>query len=179
LSAIRIRRATPGDADFLVALASHEEVEPFLGPLTASDRETVLAEIERSVSEPKEFGRFVVEVEEDGDWRPAGALGFHVGSRHSRIARCERLAVHPDFRGCGVADEAARLLQRELLEELDYHRLELECYAFNERAIRHAERVGYVREGVKRKAYWRHGDWVDGVMFSLLREDLGIDARSS
>jgi RimJ/RimL family protein N-acetyltransferase len=30
-----------------------------------------------------------------------------------------------------------------------------------------------VREGVKRKAYWRHGEWVDGVMFGLLREDLG------
>jgi hypothetical protein len=29
-----------------------------------------------------------------------------------------------------------------------------------------------VREGVKRKAYWRHGEWVDGVMFGLLREDL-------
>jgi RimJ/RimL family protein N-acetyltransferase len=29
-----------------------------------------------------------------------------------------------------------------------------------------------VREGAKRKAYWRHGEWVDGVMFGLLREDL-------
>jgi hypothetical protein len=25
---------------------------------------------------------------------------------------------------------------------------------------------------VKRKAYQRHGEWVDGVMFSLIREDL-------
>jgi RimJ/RimL family protein N-acetyltransferase len=29
-----------------------------------------------------------------------------------------------------------------------------------------------VREGVKRKAYLRHGEWVDGVLFGLLREDL-------
>jgi RimJ/RimL family protein N-acetyltransferase len=29
-----------------------------------------------------------------------------------------------------------------------------------------------VREGVKRKAYWRHGEWVDGVLFGLIREDL-------
>ena len=33
--------------------------------------------------------------------------------------------------------------------------------------MRHAERVGCVREGVKRKAYRRHGEWVDGVMFGL------------
>jgi steroid Delta-isomerase len=38
----------------------------------------------------------------------------------------------------------------------------------------HAERVGFVREGVKRKAYRRHGEWADGVMYALLREDLGL-----
>jgi steroid delta-isomerase len=31
-----------------------------------------------------------------------------------------------------------------------------------------------VREGVKRRAYRRHGEWVDGVMYGLLREDLGL-----
>ena len=56
--------------------------------------------------------------------------------------------------------------------DLDFHRLQLEIYGFNERAIEHAERSGFVREGVKRKAYRRHGEWVDGVLFGLLREDL-------
>jgi hypothetical protein len=27
---------------------------------------------------------------------------------------------------------------------------------------------------VKRRAYRRHGEWVDGVMYGLLREDLGL-----
>ena len=81
------------------------------------------------------------------------------------------LAIHPDYRGRRLADAAARLLQRHLLLELGYHRLQLECYGFNERAIRHAERAGFVREGVRRKAYWRHGRWNDGVLFSLVRED--------
>ena len=45
-------------------------------------------------------------------------------------------------------------------------------YGFNERAIAHAERSGFLREGVKRRAYLRHGDWVDGVVFGLTREDL-------
>jgi len=29
-----------------------------------------------------------------------------------------------------------------------------------------------VKEGVKRRAYLRHGDWTDGVLFGLTREDL-------
>jgi RimJ/RimL family protein N-acetyltransferase len=70
-----------------------------------------------------------------------------------------------------VGDEAARLLQRHLLEDLGYHRLQLEIYGFNERAMRHAERSGFVREGVRRKAYWRNGEWVDGVLYGLVAED--------
>jgi RimJ/RimL family protein N-acetyltransferase len=34
-----------------------------------------------------------------------------------------------------------------------------------------------VREGVKRRAYLRHGEWTDSVMFSLLREDLDEAGR--
>lgn len=166
---ISIRRARPDDLDFLFALVNDDDVEPFLGGRAALDRESLLGEIERSAAEPEEYGRFVIEV----DGERAGAMGFEVANRRSKIAQLERLAVHPDFRGKRVADEAARLLQRHLLLDLGYHRLQLEIYGFNERAMRHAERSGFVREGVKRKAYLRHDDWVDAVLYSLLREDLG------
>ena len=131
-----------------------------------------ITEIDRSLAEPKEYGRFVIEVEDGGDWRRAGALGFELRNRRSRIAFLQRLAVHPDFRGRRLGDTAARLIQQHLIFDLDYHRLELEIYGFNERAMRHAERIGFVREGVRRRAYRRHGEWVDGVLYGLLREDL-------
>jgi RimJ/RimL family protein N-acetyltransferase len=165
---VAIRRATADDADWLVELFNDQETEPFLGANRAFDRERILAEIERSQREPERFGRFVVEV----DGERAGVMGFEERSEAHRIASLGGLAVHPGFRGRGVADEAARLLQRCLLLELGYRRLELACYGFNERAIRHAERVGFVREGVQRRAYFRHGEWQDAVLFALLREDL-------
>jgi RimJ/RimL family protein N-acetyltransferase len=169
---LRIRRAEPDDVDFLVELVTHDEVEPYLAGSRARGREELLEEIERSRSEPDEFGRFVIEVKDGGEWRRAGVMGFELSNRRSRIAQLGGLAIHPDFRGRRLSDEAARLLQRHLLLDLDYHRLQLEIYGFNERAQRHAERAGFVREGVKRKAYRRHGEWVDGVMYGLLREDL-------
>jgi RimJ/RimL family protein N-acetyltransferase len=170
---VRIRRAGPEDADFLVELMTHEDVDPFMAAVRPRDRDGVLEEIERSQSGPGETGRFVVEVEEDGEWRRAGVMGFDIRNRRSRIAHLGGLAVHPDFRGRRLADDAARLLQRHLFDELGFHRLELEIYGFNERAIAHAERSGFVREGIRRKAYRRHGEWVDGVLFGLLAEDLG------
>ena len=165
---VAIRRARPDDVDFLVELTTHDDVDPFLSARRATTREEVLEEIQRSQREPDEYGRFVIEV----DGERAGVMGFSQQNRRSRIAQLGGIAVHPDFRGRRVADDAARLLQRHLIFELGFHRLQLEVYGFNERALTHAERSGFVREGVKRKAYWRHDEWVDGVLFGLIREDL-------
>ena len=36
----------------------------------------------------------------------------------------------------------------------------------------HAERAGFRPRGREAKGILRHGEWVDGVMFGLVREDL-------
>jgi RimJ/RimL family protein N-acetyltransferase len=165
---VSLRRARADDAPFLVDLFTHEDVEPFLAAVRAKDPEAIRAEIERSESEPDAFGVFVVEV----DGQPAGTMRFERSNRRGRIADLGGLAIHPDFRGGKVADEAARQFQRHLIGDLGFHRVQLEIYGFNERAIAHAERSGFTREGVRRKAYWRNEEWVDGVLFGLVEEDL-------
>jgi RimJ/RimL family protein N-acetyltransferase len=166
---VTFRRAHVDDVDFLASLVAHEDVEPFLAAVGAKTPGEIQADVERGESEPDAFGVYVIEV----DGQRAGTMRFERSNRRSRIASLGGLAVHPDFRGHGVADEAARGFQRHLLEELGFHRLQLEVYGFNERAMRHAERVGFVREGVRRKAYWRNDEWVDGVLYGLVAEDLG------
>jgi RimJ/RimL family protein N-acetyltransferase len=166
---VGLRRAEARDLDFLLELMSEEDVEQNLAVVRPRDRDGLLEEIERSQAEPGEFGRFVIEV----DGESAGLMGFQVANKRSRIANLGSLAVHPSFRGRRLADEAARLFQRHLLFELGFHRLQLEIYGFNERAQAHAERAGFVKEGVRRKAYDRNGEWVDGVIYGLVREDLG------
>lgn len=165
---VSIRRAGPDDVDFVVELVTHEQVAPFLAAVRPSDREAVAAHVERSRDDPGSFGVFVIEV----DGEPAGTIEFERVNMRSRIAGLGGLALHPAYRGKGVADEASRLFQRHLIGELGFHRLQLEVYAFNERALAQAERAGFVREGVRRKAYWRDGRWVDGVLFGLVEEDL-------
>jgi putative acetyltransferase len=165
---VELRRTRPDDAAFLLALLTGEETRPFLGGRAGETLEEVLAEIERSEREPEAFGWFVVEV----DGARAGCVGLDRSNERNRIVEAGRFAIHPDFRGRRIGDDVAHLLQRHLLVDLDFHRIELQIYGFNERAIAHAERSGFVREGVKRKAYLKHGEWQDAVLFSLLREDL-------
>jgi RimJ/RimL family protein N-acetyltransferase len=99
-------------------------------------------------------------------------MGFTRTNERSRIADLGGLAVHPSHRGAKVADTAARLFQRHLFDDLGFHRVQMEIYGFNERALAHAERAGFTREGVRRKAYWRNDEWVDGVLYGLVVEDI-------
>jgi RimJ/RimL family protein N-acetyltransferase len=168
VSGVTIRRATREDVDFLVELLTHDDVRPFLATGATFDRETLLAELDEQEREPDAVGRFIVE----SGGEPAGTLAFERANRRSRIARCGTLAIHPRFRGQRLGDEAARVFQRHLIFDLGYHRLEMAVYGFNDRAQRHAERAGWIKEGVKRKAYRRRDEWVDGVLYGIVREDL-------
>jgi RimJ/RimL family protein N-acetyltransferase len=161
---VSIRAATHDDLDFLVELYEHDEVRPFL----AAGRPYGHAWVEENLDR-------IVLVELDGD--RAGAMAWEVWSERNGIVHVGGLAVHPDFRGRRLADEAARLFQRHLIRERGYHRIELEIYGFNERAQRHAERSGFVREGVKRKAYRRGDRWEDGVLYGFVAEDLDDEPR--
>ena len=68
---VSIRRARPDDADFLVELMTHDEVDPYLSARRSTTREEILEEIERSETEPERYGRFIVVL----DGEPAGAMG--------------------------------------------------------------------------------------------------------
>ncbi len=169
---MRLRLAKVADADFLAALYADEDVRPFLAAAGSYDREAIVKRIEWAEREPDAGGLMVIEF----DGERAGAMAWERVNQRSRIAHLSGVAVQAAFRGRRLADEAARLLQRELIFARGFHRLELEIYGFNERAQRHAERAGFVREGVKRKAY-RHGEeWIDGILYAIVAEDL--DERS-
>ena len=162
---VTIRPAAADDVDFLTGLYADPDVRPFLAAAGSYGRDDVAERVER---DPESGGLLVVEL----DGERAGAMAWELTNRRSRIAHVSGLAVHPRFRGRRVGDEAARLLQRHLIRERGLHRLELEIYGFNERAQRHAERAGWIREGVKRQAYARDGGWVDGVLYALVEGDL-------
>jgi RimJ/RimL family protein N-acetyltransferase/ketosteroid isomerase-like protein len=172
VTGVRLRRATRDDLDFLLDVFSDDDVRPFMAAGKSFDRDALTHELERQDEDRDGSGRFIVEL----DGQPAGTLAFDRIGVRNRIARCGGLAIHPRFRGRRLADEAARLFQRHLIFDLGFHRLEMVVYGFNERAQRHAERAGWIREGVKRKAYMRGGEWTDGVLYGIVREDLEAPA---
>ncbi len=54
----------------------------------------------------------------------------------------------------------------------------LGVYSFNERAVRLYERIGFVREGVCREAYYYDYKWHDRILYSILEKEWDV-IRSS
>jgi RimJ/RimL family protein N-acetyltransferase len=82
-----------------------------------------------------------------------------------------RIALRPSARGRGLGTEATRLIVGYAIETVGLHRVALEVYAFNPRALAVYERVGFVREGVLRHALYWNGEWVDAIVMSILADE--------
>ena len=71
----------------------------------------------------------------------------------------------------GLGTEALRLWIDHLFATSDVHKLALETWSFNPRMIRVAEKAGFVYEGRQREVQPWQGQWLDLMLFGLLREE--------
>jgi RimJ/RimL family protein N-acetyltransferase len=152
-----LRPARAADLDALVALARHPDVAGTLATDAADGLASAL-----------DAGELVA-IEHAG--RLVGGIRWVVVNRRSRIADVRTLMLDPAARGRGLATAALRELVARLFDERGLHRLEAEVYGFNTAAQRVFERAGFVREGVRRRAYDRAGGWQDGVRYGLLADE--------
>jgi RimJ/RimL family protein N-acetyltransferase len=99
-------------------------------------------------------------------WRPVGETGsLEIG-----------ICVWPAFRGRGIGTEAQRQLVDYLFTTTPVHRLQASTGLDNVAEQRALERVGFRREGVMRGVGFLDGQWRDGVMYGLLRDDSRLAA---
>ena len=106
----------------------------------------------------------------DGD-KPIGFVGlddisWHNGSSWVGIGIGER-----KYWSKGYGTDAMQIIACYAFEELDLHRLTLNVFAYNTRAIRAYEKIGYQVEGRIAEAVHREGKRWDVIFMGLLRED--------
>ena len=87
--------------------------------------------------------------------------------------RCGTLGVlmGPGHRGRGLGLETVRLALRYAFLEMGLHRVQLSCWAFNDRALRCYRAAGFVEEGRRREVTFHDGRWHDEVLMAVLRSE--------
>jgi RimJ/RimL family protein N-acetyltransferase len=160
---VTLRPARPDDREWLLDLARHPDVNGSLMPRADEALESALERVFAGTDDEE------VLVIEEGEHR-VGVVRWQIRSRHSRIAGIFGLVVDRAARGQGFGLAAVERVTADLFAR-DFHRVEAEAYGFNAASIRTFERAGFTREGTRRRAYQRHGDWQDGVLLARLAED--------
>lgn len=100
-----------------------------------------------------------------------GTCGLYLIQWICRRAQFNILIGEPAAWDKGYGSEAARLVLRYAFERLNLNSVQLGVNADNARAIRSYDKVGFVREGVRRQFIYRNERYYDMVMMSVLRED--------
>jgi RimJ/RimL family protein N-acetyltransferase len=154
---VQLRAATGADLGWVEELARSEAVARSLSTGAADGLAGSLAAGELWIAQTPDGER-------------VGAVRISVVNRRSRIASIQTLMVDPGARGRGLGVAILRAASRDAFGR-GVHRLEGEVYGFNEPALRTFDAAGFTREGVRRRAYDRHGAWQDGVRFGLLADE--------
>jgi RimJ/RimL family protein N-acetyltransferase len=82
------------------------------------------------------------------------------------------LDISPLSQRKGLATEVYVAMIKYLFLEVNMNRLTLITLANNYAAISLYEKLGFIREGTLREAYFRGGNYVDGYFYSLLKKDV-------
>ena len=94
---------------------------------------------------------FGIEALIDQAWVHIGNVGLHGIDRHHRRAEIGVVIGEKDSWGQGFGSEALALMMRFAFHELGLHRIELEVFETNLRAMKTYRALGFVEEGVRRE----------------------------
>jgi ribosomal-protein-alanine N-acetyltransferase len=163
-----LRPLERGDAPQLATWINNREVRRFLKvnrPMNLQSEEEFIDHV-RSASREVVFGLVTKD-----DERFIGCSGLHDFDQVNRHCSFGVFIGDSTNWGKGYGTEATRLMTKHAFEGLNFNRVWLHVYDFNERGIKAYEKVGYKKEGVLRKHTYREGRYHDVLTMGILRSD--------
>lgn len=100
-----------------------------------------------------------------------GGIGLH--GKYGKDSHRDEIGywVARHLWGKGIMTAALKALTQFVFENYNLDRIEAPIYSFNIGSQRAAEKAGFQKEGVLRKAYKKDGKYFDGVLYSLIKEN--------
>jgi len=154
---------TNQNGDYDTALMKRYDVVEF--PLSAAQLSARTAEFFKTRKNDDYL--FVIETP---DRIPAGVLTvFDTDPRMGTFKY--GLFVKEEFRGMGLAKEAAHLALSYYFRELRYHKCNVYIYEFNAPSLGFHEKLGFVKEGQLRDMVYTDGRYYDTVYMGITAEE--------
>jgi RimJ/RimL family protein N-acetyltransferase len=172
---ITLRELQLSDAPSLLAMLTTEEVTRFISPppTTVEGFERFILWTHRQRAQ----GAYVCFAVVPDGYEDAVGL-FQVRQLEPSFGTAEwGFALGSPFWGSGIFAEAAGLVVDFVFDVVGTHRLEARAAVANGRGNGALKKLGAVQEGILRKSLFRHGLYLDQILWGILDEDWRL-ARS-
>ncbi len=169
-SLIRLRAREPGDEPLLYAWFNDPEVTQHLTvryPMSHAQETAFI-----SANGANGYAKVSFAVETLADRRLIGGVGLEDTSPENRSAVLGIAIGDKAYWDGGYGSDTMRTVCRFGFETMNLHRIELEVYVSNERAIHVYEKVGFRIEGRRRDALYTRGAYQDVLVMGLLEGEL-------
>ncbi|EAA9756084.1 N-acetyltransferase, partial [Salmonella enterica] len=144
------------------------EMRRLTGTQNSFTRSQVERYIENAAQDDSRLMLLIALQENDQVIGDIALMDMHTKNRSAHI----RIAIdNTEHQGKGYGSEALLLMLDYGFGICNLHRIELEVYAFNPRAIRTYEKLGFQREGVRRDALFYNHLYHDAIQMSILEEE--------
>ncbi|KAH9477839.1 Spermidine N(1)-acetyltransferase [Psilocybe cubensis] len=183
---IRLRafKSQPADdIENILSLYNNIQISPFISPLFAVPRgDKFKKEFQDLISNEAEMFCIIETIpgqpagtESDSKKQPEPEfIGFtglwgllERGHRHTNYA----IIMQPKFCNKGYGQKITRFMIDHAFVHMNMHRISLEVYEGNDRAINVYRKQGFIEEGRQRKAMWINGGWKDVIHMGILVEE--------
>jgi RimJ/RimL family protein N-acetyltransferase len=167
---IFLRASERSDIDLFTRWLNDARVTRFLSADTPFSRATEEAWFERMLGvQGRDLYHFAICMREGG--QAIGTIALHdIDLKHGN-AEVGIAIGEPELWEQGLGTDAMRAIMDFGFGTLRLERIQLQVYAFNERARRSYEKCGFVLEGTRRQALLRDGRRHDVHLMSILREE--------
>lgn len=168
---VLLREPTPHDLGPLVDLLSLGDATRF-GLEQAPNELAVQRLIDRAIADRANGLAFTYVITVAAARQVVGLLQVRQLDPGFEAAEWE-CTITPSMRGSGAFLEAARLAGSFAFGSVGVHRLEARVLLENGRANGALRKLGAVQEGVLRRSARRAGEYLDQVLWSMLKDDWG------
>ncbi|HEU4326718.1 MAG TPA: GNAT family protein [Roseiflexaceae bacterium] len=170
---VTLRPIRPDDIDAYLALVQDEEGLRLTGTPSRFTREQTEGWL-RTIAERED--RVDLAIVPQGSEELVGEVVLNEIDDDNRSANI-RIGIRQPHTGRGYGSEAMRLMLGHAFEQLGLHRVSLEVFSFNPRALHVYEKLGFRREGVLRDTLLLDGVYHDAIVMSMLEDEYRDESK--
>lgn len=168
---VTLRGLEQSDSSEMLSYWNRREFLDYSGRTSSLTREELITLIEDTWKERKQEKSFTFGIVNKENSLLIGYIKLKILNRISRRGKLSIGIFNPSYRDMGLGTEALNLITDYSFSTLNLLSLELNVFNNNQRAIACYSKIGFKKVGLRRKADYVNGKFLDDLVMDLLVDE--------